>query len=80
VHVTMSNLDPGRPRAAVVELRGVRATAATGRVLAAPAMNSHNTFERPDVVRPAPFTGARVADGRLTVTLPPRSVVVLELR
>jgi alpha-N-arabinofuranosidase len=52
----------------------------TGRVLTAPAINSYNSFDEPDVVRPAPFAGARVADGRLTVTLPPRSVVVLELR
>jgi alpha-N-arabinofuranosidase len=43
-------------------------------------MNAHNTFEQPDVVRPAPFTGARLTAGRLTVDLPPKSVVVLELR
>ena len=80
VHVTMSNLDPGQGRTVVAELRGTSASAATGRILTAAAMNSHNTFERPDVVAPAPFTGARVSGGRLTVTLPPRSVVVLTLR
>ncbi|GJG87187.1 alpha-L-arabinofuranosidase [Gemmatimonadetes bacterium T265] len=80
VHVTMSNLDPNRARTAVAELRGVTATGAAGRVLTAPAINSYNSFEQPDVVRPAAFDGARVADGRLTVALPPRSVVVLELR
>jgi alpha-N-arabinofuranosidase len=80
VHVTMSNLDPMRAREVAVELRGVRASGATGRVLAAPAMNSYNSFERPDVVKPAPFTGARVAGDQLTVTLPAHSVVVLELR
>jgi alpha-L-arabinofuranosidase len=80
VHVTMSNLDPTRARAVVVALDGVRVTGVTGRVLAAREMDSHNTFERPEVVAPAPFTGARVAGGRLSVALPPRSVVVLELR
>lgn len=80
VHVTLSNLDPTRPRAVSAELRGVRATAVTGRVLTAPAMNALNTFEQPDAVKPASFVGAQVAGGRLTATLPPRSVVVLELK
>jgi len=80
VHITMSNLDPNGPRQVEVELRGATATSATGRVVTGPAINSINTFEQPDVVRPQPFTGARVANGRLSVTLPPRSVVALELR
>ncbi|HYD51600.1 MAG TPA: alpha-L-arabinofuranosidase C-terminal domain-containing protein [Gemmatimonadaceae bacterium] len=80
IHLTMSNLDPTRARTVTVELRGARASRATGRVLTAPAIDSHNTFERPEVVRPAPFDGARITDGRLTVTLPAKSVVVLELR
>ena len=80
LHVTMSNLDPNRPRTVVAELRGASMTGVTGRVLTAPAMNSYNSFEQPDVVRPAPFAGAQVAGGRLTVTLPAKSVVALELR
>jgi alpha-L-arabinofuranosidase len=80
MHLTMSNLDPNQPRTVVAELRGAEVTGATGRILTAPAINSYNSFEQPDVVRPAPFNGAQVAGGRLTVTLPPKSVVVLELR
>jgi alpha-N-arabinofuranosidase len=80
VHVTMSNLDPSGPRTVAVEVHGTRASAVTGRILTAPTMNGYNSFERPDAVKPVPFTGARVADGQLAVTLPPHSVVVLELR
>ncbi|NUQ20617.1 MAG: alpha-N-arabinofuranosidase [Gemmatimonadaceae bacterium] len=80
VHVTMSNLDPNRAATVSVELRGVSATSAIGRILTAPAMNSFNSFDHPDVVRPAPFSGARVAGGTLSVALPARSVVVIELR
>lgn len=76
----MSNLDPTRAHRVVAELPGVRAGGVTGRVLSAPAMDSDNSFGRPDLVRPAPFAGARVGGGRLTVALPPRSVVVLELQ
>jgi alpha-N-arabinofuranosidase len=80
IHLTMTNLDANQPRAVVAELRGAQASGVTGRVLTAPAITSYNSFEQPDVVRPAPFTGAQVAGGRITVTLPPRSVVVLELK
>ena len=51
----------------------------TGRILTAPTMQAHNTFDQPDAVRPAPFTGARLAGATLTVELPAKSVVVLEL-
>jgi alpha-L-arabinofuranosidase len=76
----MSNLDPSAPRTVAVDVRGARVSGVTGRILTAPAMNGYNTFEQPDAVKPAPFTGARVADGRLSVTLPAHSVVVLTLR
>ncbi len=80
VHVTLSNVDPVHAHTVDVALEGVRATGVTGRVLTGPAMDSHNTFDRPDVVAPAPFTGAQVSGGRLSVALPAHAVVVLELR
>ena len=80
IHLTMSNLDPSQSRTVVAELRGAQASRVTGRVLTAPTISSYNSFEQPDVVRPAPFTGAQVAGGRITVTMPAKAVVVLELR
>jgi len=80
IHVTMSNLDPNATRTVSVDLQGASATNVTGRILNGDKMDAHNTFERPDVVKPAPFTGARVANGQLTVTLPAHSVIVLELK
>jgi alpha-N-arabinofuranosidase len=80
IHVTMSNLDPNRAHTVETSVRGQAVSGVTGRILTAPAMSAHNTFEQPEAVKPAPFTGARVANGTLTVQLPPKSVVVLELR
>ena len=76
----MSNLDPVRSQTAVIDLGGVRASSATGRMLTGPAMNSYNTFDQPAVVQPVEFTGARITSGQLTTVLPPHSVIVLELR
>lgn len=80
IHISLANLDPTLPRTIDAELRGAHVTGVTGRVLTGPAMNAHNTFEQPNVVAPAPFTGATISGDRLRVALPPRAVVVLELR
>jgi alpha-N-arabinofuranosidase len=47
-------------------------------VLTAAAINSHNTFEQPAVVKPAPFTGASIESGTLKIVLPAKSIVVLD--
>jgi alpha-N-arabinofuranosidase len=43
-------------------------------------MQAHNTIAAPDTVKPVPFEGLRLAAGTLTLTLPAKSVVVVELR
>ena len=42
-------------------------------------VNARNTFEAPNAVQPAAFSGASLAGATLTVALPAKSVVVLEL-
>ena len=80
IHITLVNLDPNRGRAVQVDVRGQRVSSVSGRVLTAAAMNADNTFEQPNAVQPADFTGARLSGGNLTVDLPSKSVVMVELR
>jgi alpha-N-arabinofuranosidase len=79
IHVSFSNCDPNRSITVTCKLAGVTSTSVTGRVLTAPAIDSHNTFDKPDTVKPATFDGAKIAGDTLTVTLPSKSVVMLEL-
>lgn len=80
VHVALVNLDPNRAMPATISMTGLQATQATGRIVTAAAMDAHNSIDRPDTVTPQPFTGARVAESVLSVTLPAKSVLVLDLR
>ena len=80
IHVTLTNLDPNRGRAVSGEITGAQVSRVSGRVLTAAAMNAHNTFDQPAAVQPAPFTGARLSGEKITVDLPPKSVVLLELQ
>jgi alpha-N-arabinofuranosidase len=79
VHLSLANTDPNNAIKVSCELRGLTAKSVSGRVLSAPAINSHNTFDAPNAVEPQIFNGATLADGKLSVELPAKSVVVLEL-
>jgi alpha-N-arabinofuranosidase len=79
VLLTITNMDPNQGRTVKASLRGKAFTQVSGRILAAEAMNAHNTFAQPNTVAPAPFDGARLDDEQVTITLPPMSIVALEL-
>jgi alpha-L-arabinofuranosidase len=79
IHVTLCNLDPKNAAEVACDLQGAKATKVSGRILTAPAMNAHNTFEKPETLKTAEFAGARIASGGFAATLPAKSVVVLEL-
>jgi alpha-N-arabinofuranosidase len=72
------NLDARREAEVSVDVTGMQARGATGKVLTAKAMDAHNTFEAPNAVAPVPIK-ARRAGGKLVVKLPPKSVAVLAL-
>ena len=80
IHITLVNVDPNKSRTVQADIRGVKISAVSGRVLTAATMQAHNTFEQPTSVQPAAFNGARLSGGMLNVELPSKSVVVLELR
>ena len=79
VHVALVNLDPHHADTVRLTIPGVKGSAVHGRELTAPAINAINTFDRPDRVKPEPFDSATFKHGLVTVVLPPKSVVVLDL-
>ncbi len=80
VDVALVNPDPSHPVHAEIRLAGLTAHAVRGRILTAPAMNAVNTFDRPDVVKPADFNGAVLKGDVLSVVLPAKAIVVLTLK
>lgn len=79
IHVTLCNLNPNAAAEVACELQGAKAQRISGRGLTAPEMAAHNTFEKPESVKAAAFSGYRMTDGGFAVTLPAKSVVVLEI-
>jgi alpha-N-arabinofuranosidase len=63
-----------------VHIAGFNASRVSGRALTARAMDAHNSFDRPDIVKPVLFTSATLEHGDVKLNLPAQAVVVLELR
>ena len=76
--LSVTNLDPNRPVTIDAALTGITPRSASGETLTAAAVDSVNTFASPAVVAPKPIT-AKVAGGRLTLTLAPKSVTVVAI-
>ena len=80
IHVSLVNIHPGEDAEVNIDLRGQEVTSVTGRILNAPELNAHNTFEQPEQVKPVQFKGAKLNKGNISVTLPAKSIVVLEIK
>jgi len=81
IHVTLSNLNPSKEIKLEINLSGKGFSKInSGTILTATAVNSVNTFEKPEAVAPVAFKNAKkLSDNKLEVSIPGKSVVVLEL-
>lgn len=78
VSVNLSNTNPHKSIKVTVDLSSGRVKKVTeASVLTAPAFNSVNTFENPDVVSSKSFTKYKLSKGVLEVVMPPMAIVSL---
>jgi alpha-N-arabinofuranosidase len=80
LHVSLVNIDAARAHPIALTLPAGALKTVTGRSLTAARLQDHNTFETPDRIKPATFKGATLRGDKLTLQLPPFSVVVLALQ
>ncbi|QNE38648.1 alpha-N-arabinofuranosidase [Hymenobacter sp. NBH84] len=80
VHISLVNLDTKKTINLETALPGVNWKNVSGRILTSNSVSDYNTFEKPNNLKLAEFKGAKKKGGNLTVALPPKSVVVLELK
>ena len=78
LHLSIVNLDP--TRTGEITVFGGTFKNVSGEVLTANAVNAINTFDQPNTVKPAPFTTYKLQGPQLILTIPAKSVVMLELK
>jgi len=76
IAVSVTNVDARRPATVQIQIRNAGAKRAQGETLAAPQVDSINTFDNPKTVTPKPVSAAIKGD-QMTLTVPPASVTVL---
>jgi alpha-L-arabinofuranosidase len=77
--LALVNADPNKPARVTVTVKGTAGTKLSARVLTSGAMNTHNTFDRPNAIQPAAFNGGKRKGDGWVFDLPAKSVVVATL-
>jgi alpha-L-arabinofuranosidase len=80
IHISIVNLDPNRRAEVSMQIDGFEGKGVVGRVLTADTMDARNTFEQPSAVKAAKFLGFEMTDAGMSLHLPGKSVVVLEIQ
>ena len=80
IHISLSNIDLQQAQTIELNLDDMKVKSCEGRILTVNNINDHNTFEQPNKVAPKAFTGAKIQNGKLRITLPAKSIVALTVK
>jgi alpha-L-arabinofuranosidase len=80
VHVSIVNLEPNRAADITASVAGLRITRVTGEVLTATTMNAMNSFDSSNAIKPMPFRDYKIQGPGVALSVPAKSVVVVELQ
>jgi len=79
IHISIVNVHPSKAIPLTCDIRNSKVGSGSARILTAPDVHAHNTFDDPDSVTTREFRQFKVKAGTLTVEVPPRSIVVFNL-
>jgi alpha-N-arabinofuranosidase len=79
IHISLVNIDMNDSHSVSLNLRGQELRNSSAQILTSENVQDHNTFDNPDKITPADFEDFKFSKGTLETTIPPFSVVVIEL-
>ncbi|TDD99454.1 alpha-N-arabinofuranosidase [Flavobacterium cellulosilyticum] len=78
VHISLVNVDAKKANKIEIDLTELGIKTVSGTILASSKLQDHNSFENPTKIQPAVFKGFENKKGKLEITIPPFSVLMLE--
>jgi alpha-N-arabinofuranosidase len=78
VHISLVNIDSKNKNKIEIDVKGLGVKNFTGTILTSAKLQDYNSFEVPNKIVPAVFKNFENKSGKLEITVPPFSVVVLE--
>jgi alpha-L-arabinofuranosidase len=79
IHISLCNLDPSNEVEIDCEIIGASNRKISGNILTSGEMNARNTFENPQAIAESAFFNFTLNDNKIYTSIPPKSVVVLEI-
>lgn len=81
IHITLVNVDPKNEIEVSCDVRGAKTTKITdGQIITGKEVGTYNTFDSPYQVKLENFKEAKYKNGALTVKVPAKSLVTIELK
>ena len=80
INISIVNINPDKDIDLQCEIRGADVKDVTGRILTAPTLTAHNTFDQPDNVKIEDFTKMKLKNNIVELKVPSKSVLVLRLK
>jgi alpha-N-arabinofuranosidase len=80
INISIVNINPDKDIDLQCEIRGADVKNVTGRILTAPTLDAHNTFDQPNNVNLADFTKMKLSNNIVELKVPSKSVLVLRFK
>ena len=77
VHISLVNIDSKNENIIVIDIAKLGVKNFSGSILTASTLQDHNTFDNPNKIKPTVFKAFQYKKGKLEITLPPFSVVMM---
>lgn len=79
VNISIANINPDQKVDLDVLVRGMTAGNVTARMVTAPEITSHNTFENKDVVKVSDFKDFKLNKEKLAIAIPAKSILMVRI-
>lgn len=81
IHITMTNCNPKKPLTITCELRGInQVRIKNAEIITAEKIDSHNDFDKSEKVYIKEFKSLKTEKNTLTIEIPSKSIVMVELK
>ncbi len=78
--ISLANINIDKAQKVEINLDGAKAQKVTGRILTSKSVADYNDFDQPERVKPTLFKDAQLKKGKLMVTVPAKSIIVLNVK
>jgi alpha-N-arabinofuranosidase len=78
VHISLVNIDSKKENTVEIDLNELGIKTASAMIIGSPKLQDFNSFDNPTKIQPVAFKGFEIKKGKLTVNVPPFSVIMLE--